>query len=289
MTRPRIRSLKPEMWHDEAFGALTPQARLLFIGLITMADDEGRLRDLPAAIVGHVFPYDAVPAAKVDRWLQELEHAGLIVRYDVGAHSYIWLRSWAKHQRINRPTPSRLPQPPFNESSLNGHGAVTERSSPRARACAGADQDLDRNPPNPPTGEDDVAGGLDQAQDRIKTAAIERIFDAWVAAAGKDANRTVLDDKRRRLIRRALERYPTDDVIAAVRGWRHSPHHRGENTTNTVYNDLGLLLRDGDHIERFRDLERNGPATPASTGDAYAALEAAYTGVSNDPGEEPDW
>lgn len=127
MSRPRIRSIKPEMWHDEAFGSLTPQARLLFIGLITMADDEGRLRDLPAAIIGHVFPYDSVPPAKVDRWLEELNHADLIVRYDVGEHSYIALRSWSKHQKINRATESRLPAPP-TERSLNGHGKFSERA-----------------------------------------------------------------------------------------------------------------------------------------------------------------
>lgn len=93
----------------------------------------------------------------------------------------------------------------------------------------------------------------------MKSEAIERVFDAWVEATGK-TGRTLLDDKRRRLIRRALERYPVDDIIDAVRGWRHSPHHRGENSSSTVYNDLGLLLRDGEHIERFRDLERGeGP------------------------------
>lgn len=127
MTRPRIRSIKPEMWHDEAFGSLTPNARLLFIGLITMADDQGRLRDLPAAIVGHVFPYDAVAPAKVDRWLEELAHADLIVRYDAGPHSYIALWSWSKHQKINRPTESRLPAPP-TERSRNGHGGLSERA-----------------------------------------------------------------------------------------------------------------------------------------------------------------
>lgn len=125
MPRPRIRSIKPDLWHDEAFGALTVQARLLFIGLITMADDEGRLRDLPAAIVGHVFPYDSVPPARVDRWLEELSHARLVVRYDVGANSYLALRSWSKHQKVNRPTESQFPSPP-PMSSRNGHGSISE-------------------------------------------------------------------------------------------------------------------------------------------------------------------
>lgn len=86
---------------------------------------------------------------------------------------------------------------------------------------------------------------------------VAAIFDAWRTAAGK-SDRTVLDPKRRRLITGALGAYPVDDLVDAVRGWRHSPHHAGQNDTGTVYNDLGLLLRDAEHIERFRDLERRG-------------------------------
>lgn len=87
------------------------------------------------------------------------------------------------------------------------------------------------------------------------------VFEAWRQAAGR-SDRTVLDPKRRRLITNALAAYPVEDVVDAVRGWRHSPHHAGQNDTGTVYNDLGLLLRDSEHIERFRDLERRGPQAP---------------------------
>jgi hypothetical protein len=287
MSRPRIRSIKPEMWHDEAFGGLTPNARLLFVGLITMADDEGRLRDLPAAIIGHVFPYDAVPVAKVDRWLEELSHAALIERYDVGAYSYVALRSWSKHQKVNRPTPSRLPTPPsvtthgnLTERSVNGHGGRTEDSQPRARARPGrSDQDQDLSSLRSDEGASPPVdgGAVDRARDRIKGASIQRVFDTWVRAADKDPKRTQLDAKRRRLIRRALEAYPEVDVLDAVQGWRNSSHHRGE-TNGTVYNDLGLLLRDGEHIEKFRDLQRGdntvAPAPP--TGADLAAAAARF-------------
>lgn len=106
---------------------------------------------------------------------------------------------------------------------------------------------------------------LDDARRRIQGEAVKRVFDAWVEVTSR-TGRTLLDDKRRKLIRLALERYPEDDVIAAVKGWRHSPHHRGENSSRTVYNDLTLLLRDTEHIEKFRDLELNGAQPhPASS------------------------
>lgn len=127
MSRPRIRSIKPEMWQDEAFSTLSVQARLLFVGLITMADDEGRLRALPAAIIGHVFPYDNVSTTKLEGWLRELAESRLAIPYEVAGHWYVVLRSWHRHQKINRPSDSMLPAPP-REAFVNTHGEISEPS-----------------------------------------------------------------------------------------------------------------------------------------------------------------
>lgn len=120
-TRPRIRSVKPEAWQDERLGNVSRDARLLFIVLVTLADDCGRFRNLPALILGHGFPYDADAPRKLGSWMDELAGIGLVHIYTDGATSYGWLPGWEKHQRINRPNPSLLPEP-----SLNGHGAVHE-------------------------------------------------------------------------------------------------------------------------------------------------------------------
>jgi hypothetical protein len=132
MTRPRIRTLKPEMWADESIGGLTRDARLLLIGLITMADDEGRLRAMPAAILGHVFPYDPDATRKLAGWLGEIVGAGLIVSYQQGGLPYIAFRHWRRHQKINRANASTLPAPPdpviVADNSVNDHDSITESS-----------------------------------------------------------------------------------------------------------------------------------------------------------------
>lgn len=112
--RPRIRTLKPEIWEDEAVGRLDPWERLLYVGLITMADDEGRLRALPGAIAGHVFPYDELAPAKIRRWLEAVNTADLITLYHHGGTDYVQIHNWDKHQRINRPQESTLPAPSMN-------------------------------------------------------------------------------------------------------------------------------------------------------------------------------
>lgn len=150
MTRARIRTLKPEVWQDEKVVDLSRDARLLFVGLITMADDEGRLRAPTAGILGHVFPHDDDAVTFLATWLDEIVTAGLILRYRNNDKPYIAFRHWRRHQKINRPTKSTLPPPPnrsvarenavpadhgaITEVSVNVHGEITEDSSPRAQA-----------------------------------------------------------------------------------------------------------------------------------------------------------
>ncbi len=108
----------------------------------------------------------------------------------------------------------------------------------------------------------------------VTTRPVEVVFNAWLASTKKTA-RTVLDSKRRSVITAALRTHPLDDVLDAVRGWEHSPHHRGENAERKVWNDLGLLLRDAGRIEQFRDLAR-GPrlnGKPASNGFRPVAVD----------------
>ena len=103
MSRPRIRTVKPEFFQDEKVGHLSVHARLLFLGLITLADDEGRLRDHLNAIHGHVFPYDNLSSGRIKKAVAEVADAGLILRYKAGVGEYIVIRHWGRHQRINKP------------------------------------------------------------------------------------------------------------------------------------------------------------------------------------------
>ncbi len=109
----RIRSLKPTFWADEAVAEMTRDARLLTIGLISFADDEGRFLASTSAISGYAFPHDDLPAARVRKWLDEIEAAGIIRLYSVSRREYGAFPNWTKHQRINRPTDSLLPAPPM--------------------------------------------------------------------------------------------------------------------------------------------------------------------------------
>ena len=89
------------------------------------------------------------------------------------------------------------------------------------------------------------------------------VFNAWVEATDKDSGRTRLDEKRRRTIGRALEAHPIEDVLDAVVGWQNDPFYCGQNDRGRQYNSLDLLLRDAEHIEKFRDMARLHPGARA--------------------------
>jgi hypothetical protein len=121
------------MFQDEKVCDLTRDQRLLLFGLVSMADDERRLREMPTAILGHTFPSDDdVTPAKLARWLGAIEKQGIVLRYKAGGKQYIAFRHWARHQKVNRPTPSTFPPPPdpvvVRENSVKQHGSITDES-----------------------------------------------------------------------------------------------------------------------------------------------------------------
>lgn len=109
----RIRTIKPTFWGDEAVAELSRDARLLLIGLISAADDEGRFLASPAAIKGYVFPHDAISERTLQKWLTEIAEAEIVMFYMVGKRMYGCFPKYRKHQRISHPQPSPLPDPPL--------------------------------------------------------------------------------------------------------------------------------------------------------------------------------
>lgn len=118
--RYRIRSLKPEFFRDEKVQRLPRDARLLMVGLITHADDEGRLDGEPVAVRSLVFPHDDMPTRTINQLLAAIEDKGLIHRYSVDEFNWIEITGWSKHQRVDKPTPSRIPSYASQNGRLPG-------------------------------------------------------------------------------------------------------------------------------------------------------------------------
>lgn len=135
---PRIRTIKPEFWTSEIVAGWHPETRLTFIGLWTLADDNGVGLANERLIASQLYPLDDPQEAsvRVHRALTEASNKGQIVLYEAAGKRLYYCTGWDEHQRINRPSTSRFPRPdnvsPRPPTSGNdGHassttGAVTE-------------------------------------------------------------------------------------------------------------------------------------------------------------------
>ncbi len=151
---PRIRTVKPDCWQDEAVGQVSRDARLLFLGLISQADDKGRQRGSLALLRSLIYPYDCdLPLDSIRQWLTELAAVGLVELYEHDDRAYIHLPGFTANQKIDKPSDSRWPEPPNSANDRRmigersrtvapeGKGTVEDRSAveqPRVRATAEA-------------------------------------------------------------------------------------------------------------------------------------------------------
>lgn len=116
---PRIRSIKPDFWSDGVICELDLLTRLFYISLWTWADDAGRGRAIARELCGFSFPNDtAVTPARIERALTLLAQKGRIVLYEVQGERYFQIVHWAEHQKISRPTPSKIPPPEGRDSMI---------------------------------------------------------------------------------------------------------------------------------------------------------------------------
>jgi hypothetical protein len=112
----RIRSIKPEFWTSAQLLECSTNARLLFIGTWTFADDAGRHPWSAKQVKAEIFPADNFTEKQVLNWLIELETNGLIVRYSFEGKEFFYIAGW-KHQRIDKPQSPKYPDPIKEDSA----------------------------------------------------------------------------------------------------------------------------------------------------------------------------
>ncbi len=122
----RARNIKPGFFKNDVLVELPFEYRLLFIGLWTMADREGRLEDRPTKIRMEVFPADSVD---VDAGLQALHDAGFVLRYSAAGVRYIQILTWGKHQNPHvKEAASTIPAPGEHGASTVQAPEIPERA-----------------------------------------------------------------------------------------------------------------------------------------------------------------
>jgi hypothetical protein len=101
----RIRTIKPEFWQDEKLQPLDDTTRLLFLGLISLADDTGRLVYNPKLIEALLFDPDGPDRSRDVR--ESLATLSRIARVHVGltasGQKVLQIANWTRHQKVDKP------------------------------------------------------------------------------------------------------------------------------------------------------------------------------------------
>lgn len=196
--------------------------------------------------------------------LTQLKVLGELVRNDeLGAWQ---LEDWTSHQpapRRRKPSDSaestrerkRRSRAVTPSHARDGHAVTTPEEKRREV----------EHPQTPVTGGTgaDAPASIDQARRRLQDERVERVWQAYVdtrVSVFGPRSQPRLTAERRALIAKRLKEWPEDELIAAVRGWRHVPHNRGENERRQPFCELELILRVNqttNNVERFRDIEQN--------------------------------
>lgn len=109
MTKRRM--VTSAIWENPKFAAMKYRQQVLLLGLITNADDQGRLRGDPNRIKSLVFPYSSMSRKTIERDLVPIENNETIVRYKSDGSPYIQLVNWWVYQKSNWAAPSKYPAP----------------------------------------------------------------------------------------------------------------------------------------------------------------------------------
>lgn len=193
----RIRTIKPDFFTNEQVASLPFHWRLLFVGLWTQADREGRLEDRPLRLKAELFAYDDLD---VKDGLESLHRVGLISRYEANGIKVIMITNFVKHQRPHpREEASALPAPVDHEA---------------VKRCAGREGDLRKE-----------ISGREGKEISDHAALIARFSRFWASYPRKTAK----DPALKEWLKLQPDDTLTERMIAKVDAYKASPQWRTDD------------------------------------------------------------
>ena len=241
---PRIRTIQPNFAHSSTITHLSRDARLLFVQLWTIVDDCGRTRASLADLASRLYPRDDDAPALLPGWLDELEREGCLEGYTIEGVDYLRIVNWRKHQKIDRPTPSRLPAAPREP-------LASPREESASMPMAAVTEAIPREP--------------------------SEITEAWVLGEVEAILRDARADRQHRPALRAIEllgrraglwdhrqQYRLDTEFLVRHAWDKIQQGDRSDVTARLLQDAGILgaLDETPSFSSARRRSRPGPARP---------------------------
>ena len=109
----RKRMIAQQIWDDPDFSSLDIPEQLLFIGMVTFADDYGHLPARPATLKKWIFGYrDDVTNDMVETWRDNIiRKCRNVCLYPIDGQQYIEFQKWTQYQELKYKTRPLYPEP----------------------------------------------------------------------------------------------------------------------------------------------------------------------------------
>lgn len=106
----RKRMIDPSIWADDSFGSLSRDAQLIYIGMISNADDEGILPGNALFLLSTILPYESASKEHAMKIRTELlTKMKSIILYTIDDKEYIQFKKWKFYQKVDKPQQSKYP------------------------------------------------------------------------------------------------------------------------------------------------------------------------------------
>lgn len=209
----RKRMISPEIWGSDDFSTLSDFAKLVFIGLFSQADDEGRGKAKPGYVRSLLFPNDEERRiTDINKALLEIGRTMSIIFYEVDGSNYYQLTNWRKWQKIDKPSKSKFPEPQnavakvsdsnkegFGEYSTNGRRTLDELNKNKNKNENRNKNEREDNGAKAPTHSRFTPPTLDEVEkyckERNNSINAKRFIDYYTSKGWKVGNSTMRDWK----------------------------------------------------------------------------------------------
>jgi len=251
----RARNIKPGFFENEDLAELPIAARLLFIGLWTQADREGRLEDRPKRIKMQLLPLDDVDS---DELLQQLHDGGFIYRYGTSTRrarcknqcQYIQILKFEKHQSPHcKEKASTIPAPDMPGASTRHTQKGKSDAPPDSLNPDSQNEDIK------PLGTSQGDAPKDDPDDY--TPEFEELWQSRPRRQGPDNKRKAFKAYRARL----REGYTHDEIAQGVRAYKQHLEAQGKLGTEFVKMTATLLGPDKHFADDWKPDKPQGGAT----------------------------
>lgn len=233
----RIRTIKPKFWDDIKIGRISRDARLLYIGLWSFADDIGVVIGDSIWLKSKVFPYDQIQVQQFEKWMNELVINGFICLLSYNEERFIYLPNFTRHQVVNKPNYEDLniPKQLIDNIEKNIHVLITEQSrnntvpfTEQSVLIIGRGKGEEYIPPMVPQG--DTPHSEEHESEKIDYNSLMETFNKMFE--GKLSQITSMTDKRKKAVKARASEHGKNAIMTVFQNVLQSAFLIGNNDKN---------------------------------------------------------